>query len=65
MVTYTVYGGMPEGGQMSGTMEDALSVFSPFNFLWHERNKSGNTPCRSLAATARAFHAWCDRNPRR
>ena len=38
---------------------------SPFYFSKDERRESGNTACRSLADTATAFHAWCDRNRNR
>ena len=45
------------------TMEQLLQTHSPFHFDDDERRESGNTVCRTLEETARAFDAWCGRYP--
>ena len=47
------------------SLGELLAQFSPFYFDRTERIESGITECRTLRATALAFHGWRDRNPTR
>ena len=44
---------------------DRMDVLDPFSYSLAAMMDEGYTANRSLAETAKAFHAWRDRNPTR